>query len=210
MGFLERVLLKLCDSRTIDGLLILSPYQKAMDRVDAALSLIRLHDPVRYRRLTQDLKRIWLRRLPGCIGRFDPPSSTCELDNRFVQDDETTTEMIAALIVHEATHARLWRHGIRYEENIRFDVEGVCIRREIAFSAKLPEGGLIRDRAMRKLDALSDEELSDVGQRHRLREQLDSMLRGVGVPRWIVKPLLDYGAWLYRRRLARMKHRPAE
>ncbi|WP_353644585.1 hypothetical protein [Mesorhizobium sp. WSM2239] len=201
--------MKQCDSRTIDGLPILSPYKKAMDRVDAGLSLIRLHDPVRYRRLTRDLKRIWLRHLPGCIGRFDPPSWTCELDSRFVQDNETTTEMVAALIVHEATHARLWRHGIRYEENIRFDVEGVCIRREIAFSAKLPEGGLVRQRAARKLDALSNMDLSDAAKRKRLRERMEGTLRGIGMPQWIVKLLLDYGDWLHHRRLARATHRPA-
>jgi hypothetical protein len=200
------MLLKLCDSRTVDGLLIFGSIDE-IDRVDAALCVIRLHDPVRFRRLTRDLKRIWVRRLPGWLGQFDHTSWTCALDSSFVQDGETTTEMIAATIVHEATHARLHRRGIGYGEDVRVDVEAVCVRREIAFSAKLPDGALVRNQAERTLHALPDMDFSSAGHRVRLREQLERMLRGGRVPLWIVKPLLDYGDWLHRRRLARIKHR---
>jgi hypothetical protein len=203
------VLLKLCDSRTIDGLLILGPCQKAMCRVDAALSLIQLHDPVRYRRLTQDLKRIWVRRLVGCLGQFDQSSWTCALDSRFVQDGETTAEMIAATIVHEATHARLHRRGIGYDEDRRLDVEEVCLRREMAFSAKLPDGALVREQAERTLHALPDMDLSSAGHRDRLREWVERTLRDVGMPKWIVRLIIIHGDWLHRRKLARMKHRTA-
>ena len=53
-------------------------------------------------------------------------------------------ELIASVIVHEATHARLMRCGIGYEEELRARVEKVCLRRELAFAAKLPNGEQIR------------------------------------------------------------------
>ena len=63
----------------------------------------------------------------------------CVIDERFVVDEGTTPEMIASVIVHEATHARLFRMGIGYEEGRRARVEQVCLRRELAFAAKLPD-----------------------------------------------------------------------
>ena len=208
MRFLERMLLKLYDNREIDGLPIFGSLEE-IERVDAALSVIRLHDPVRYRRLTRDLERIWVRRLPASLGQFDHPSWTCALDRRFVQDGETAIQMIATTIVHEATHARLHRRGIGYDEDIRVDVEEICVRREIAFSAKLPDGALVREQAERTLHALPDMDLSSAAYTDRLREWVEHTLRDIGMPKLIVRVIIIHGDWLHRRRLARTKRRPA-
>jgi hypothetical protein len=45
----------------------------------------------------------------------------------------------------------LWRRGIRYEEARRPQIEEICLRREIAFAAKLPNGTDVRDQAERTL-----------------------------------------------------------
>jgi hypothetical protein len=65
---------------------------------------------------------------------------TCILDrNYFNQPDISASEM-ALTIVHEATHARLFKFRIGYTEDIRERVERICIKSEIAFAKRLPDG----------------------------------------------------------------------
>jgi hypothetical protein len=118
------------------------------------LVLIRNHDPIRYRRLVQDLERIRIGVLSGAHASFVPATLTCKLEERFVLDKKTTPELIAGAIVHEATHGRLHRFGIGYGEDIRARVEEICLRREIAFATKLPFGLQARDRAERTIEAM--------------------------------------------------------
>ena len=99
---------------------------------------------------------------PSGHAQFRPEIWACVLDPRFIFDEASTPELIAAAIVHEATHARLWHRGFGYEEDVRARVEYICIRRELAFSAKLPSGQAVRSRAERKL-AISREFLDRRG-----------------------------------------------
>jgi len=46
--------------------------------------------------------------------------------------------------------------GIGYDEDIRARVERVCIRRELAFAAKLPNGEQVRQQAERILPLCDD------------------------------------------------------
>jgi hypothetical protein len=78
--------------------------QHVLDRVEEALSLIRTYDRPRYDRLSRDLKRIWVRVLIYGLGTYNEALAACELDARFVLDETTSPELIAATIVHEATH----------------------------------------------------------------------------------------------------------
>ncbi|UVK41804.1 hypothetical protein BPNPMPFG_003395 [Mesorhizobium sp. AR07] len=117
---------------------------KDADKVAAALHLIRDFDAVRYRRVVRDLKQIWITTIAGAAGQFAGSTSTCELDERFVMGEHTSIEQVAGAIVHEATHARLDQCGIGYEEGMRARVEAVCMGRELAFAAKLPDGASIR------------------------------------------------------------------
>lgn len=129
--------------QTVNGMVIVFSKHKgneARDKVAAALQLIRDLDPVRYSRVVHDLKRIWITTIPSAVGRFVNSTSTCELDERFVLGEHTTTEQVAGVIVHEAAHARLHQWGIGYEPELRDRVEQVCMRRELAFAAKLPDG----------------------------------------------------------------------
>ena len=45
------------------------------------------------------------------------------LDERFLANPETSVEMIASTIVHEATHAKLERLGVSYAEDRRARIE---------------------------------------------------------------------------------------
>jgi hypothetical protein len=114
------------------------------------------------------------------------------LDTRFVRADTTLPEMIAATIVHEATHARLARRGIGYEEKLRPRVEAACERRELAFAAKLPHGDKVREQAERTLEfiARGHEVLTARAIRERKVEGGVEAFRHLGTPRWLARAMV--------------------
>lgn len=187
----ERILLRLCDSGEIDGLWI-GYWGKDTEfrRVEEALGLIKTYDRVRYDRLIRDLKRIWVVPLVGALGTFTPAIASCKLDPRFVLAEPP--EMIAAVIVHEATHARLRRWGIGYhQEEERARVEAVCVRRELAFAAKLPNGERVREQAVQALEWCANPEFwSNASFRERYRSAAAQTLSYVGFPHWLARTLL--------------------
>ena len=197
LGLLDRFELWCSTSRTIDDLWLGTwddEPERYLRRVEEALSLIKTYDRLRYDRLTRDLKRIWVRLLTSSIGSFNESSGACQLDARFVLDERSSPDVIASVIVHEATHARLRRCGFGYDEELRPRVEAVCIRREIAFARRLPSGDRVRERAKEKLkwyatpDNLSDEALD---QKH-IDGSLEA-LRHLGAPDWLGRAAVPLG-----------------
>jgi hypothetical protein len=193
----ERVLLRLSDSRRVDGLWIGSGAQNESEPylrcVEEALRLIKVYDRVRYNHLIRDLERVWVRPLPGICGRFNYSLSACELDPRFLLAETSFPEGIAAVIVHEATHARLQRCGIGYGEDLRARVEAVCIRRELAFAAKLPNGEQVREQAERALELGATRGYwTDADFYKRERSGYIEMLRYVGLPDWLARTRMTF------------------
>ncbi|MGH6814259.1 MAG: hypothetical protein ACREC6_00985, partial [Hyphomicrobiaceae bacterium] len=134
--------------RFVDGVRIAiavpgnEPPDRMLDRVEEALRLIRRYDPRRFDRLVRDLKGgvVVLPHLgTDSDASFDSSTLACQIVSKLVLS-EVAPEMLATIIVHEATHARLRRYGIGYDERLRFRVEAACFRREIAFAARLPRG----------------------------------------------------------------------
>ncbi|HEV2897493.1 MAG TPA: hypothetical protein VGX71_06605 [Pseudaminobacter sp.] len=179
--------LKIIGSETVDGLLVVGSDEKR-PRVVEALGLIRKHDAVRYGRLIQDFERILIGVLSGARASFVPATRTCQLEERFVLDEKTTLELIATVIVHEATHGRLHRCGIGYGEDIRARVEEICLKREIAFATKLPVGLQARNQAERTMEAMPD--LSNAAIATRNQEGGKDALRYLGAPEWLIKSLI--------------------
>ena len=105
-------------SRHVNGLWIGAEQWTTADvvlrRVEEALRLIKQYDERRFNRLLKDLERVWVRLLPGYIGSFNDSISACVLDSRFVLAEDSSPDVIAATIVHEAAHARLMRSRIGY------------------------------------------------------------------------------------------------
>jgi hypothetical protein len=147
-SYADRVMLWLSSGKDIDGLWVGTYFQSnseaVMGRVEAALGLIKAHDRSRYERLARDLDRVWVRLLTTGVAQFDPSLRACLVDERFVLAETTDIAHIAAVIAHEATHARLWRQGFGYDEAVRQRVEAICLRREVALAQKLPDGARIR------------------------------------------------------------------
>src|SRR5262245_12890125 len=127
-SIIERVDFYLAVSKVSDGLWIGTLDTNAepvLCRVEAALGLIKTYDKRRHDRLLNDVERVWVRLLPGELGHFSVATGACVLDTRFVLDETTSPDMLATVIVHEATHARLRRCGFGYDEEMRHRVEAI-------------------------------------------------------------------------------------
>lgn len=199
LGLLDRIGTRWTTSKIIDGMWVgVASYYEGVDgedaeaglgRVEEALCLIKEYDRLRYGRITRDLDRIWVRLVPHYAGLYTAAYKLCELDCKFVA--RASIDVIASTIVHEATHARLRRCGIGGEEAIRARLEEVCLRREIAFAAKLPNGETLREMAEKGLEDYAVDELHTDAERTRLRrEALIREFRELGLSEWTISAFL--------------------
>jgi len=189
-------------------------YKLLLERLRAALVLVRTYDPLRYRRLTCYLKRIWVTPVHGPRACFYYRLDACVLNPQYVLRDTMTPAHLAAAIVHEATHARLWGMGFRYEEEARPRIEAICVRRELAFSRKLPHGEEVRDWveqtliSLRSPTFLSKAELAKSRDDYAIEELRrlgvpDRMIRGIFVLRRVLRPFIAATRQVKRYRSAR-------
>lgn len=192
------------DQRHVDKIALFAPTDAIFDRVEEALALIREFDPIRYRRICKDLERIVVLPLHSPSGQFWPETFTCEIDSHYVRRDDITSELIAAVIVHEAAHARLHRRGIGYPEPSRVRIEDFCVRQEWLFGNKLKNGDEVRARVDRYFDA-PPPDMSNEAFRTRRAKSLQSRLQYLGLSerwarRWVslIVRLGRMVAWLRR------------
>jgi len=75
----------------------------------------------------------------------------CILDRDFYCRNNASASRMTLTIVHEATHVRLCKLKIKYTEDIRDRVERICIKSEIAFAKRLPDGQKLVEMAESKL-----------------------------------------------------------
>ena len=176
------------------------PHQ-GLRRVEDALQLIKRHDPLNYLRVTRNLDRIWVHLIPSAEAHYERTLNACILDERYLLKEEMTLNRIASTIVHEATHARLERWGIIYEEESRYRIEAICIRRELNFLTKLPDSEHLQEEIAYALEwyATKQDYFSDRNDRERDDQGAPEALRYLGAPDWFIK----FAMWLIRRRWAR-------
>jgi hypothetical protein len=156
-------------------------------RVDDALLLIKQHSRLHYSRIVHELERVWVAVLPHRGGRYEKSLGACVLDDGYVA--KATLEQIASTIVHEATHARLARCGIGYEEKLRSRIEAVCIRRERAFAIKLPNGEELQRKITSRLEwcVTNPEWYSNEQLRERKEQGSIDALRYIEAPQWLLR-----------------------
>ena len=176
------------------------PYQ-SLRLVEDALQLIKRYDPLNYLLVTRNLDRIWVRLIPSAEAHYERTLNACVLDKRYLHKEGMTLERIASTIVHEATHARLEKWGIIYEEESRYRIEAICLRRELSFLAKLPDSDSLQEEITHTLEwcATDRDYLSNTGFRDRDEEGQVELLRYLKAPDWIVR----WAVWLIQRRRAR-------
>lgn len=154
-----------------------------MGKVEAALELVRLHDPLRYKRITRDLERIWVCGLIGACGQYDEAVRMCRLDAKYVET--STPEAVASTIVHEATHGHPCMRKIGYPEALRHRIEQICFRQEILFAEKLPSAAE-EVAGVRRNMARAEDFWTDEGFWKRRPEQEEAAAKLYGMPRWVL------------------------
>ena len=189
----DRLFLWMSTSRTVDGLWVGSTGSKpqpGLRRVEDALQLIKRHDALHYSRAIHNLERIWVHVVPNARAAYYPSMNSCVLDRRFVLLETTTLEQIASDIVHEATHARLERWGIGYDdEKTRTRVEAICLRRQLNFVAKLPHGEPVQEEIARTLQwcVSNPDYFSKVSLQQRWDQGQVEAARYLGTPDWFIR-----------------------
>jgi hypothetical protein len=191
---LDRMDFAMSASRHVDGIWIGSWRGNSEDlaRVEEALSLIKQHSPLDYARITRELERVWVNISVYGRAQYHRALRACILDERYVADQATTAEEIASTIVHEATHARLERYGIKYKEELRTRIEAICFRRQLAFTVRLPNSAEPQ-KIGRSLEwyKSNPDQFSDARFREYRTTGTAEALRYLGTPGWLIRALLN-------------------
>jgi hypothetical protein len=191
-GLIDKVQLATSSARHVDGLWIGSYWEPDhLPRIEEALHLIKRHSPLQYARILRDLRRIWIYLLPHATAEYHASIDACVIDKRYIANSNTRPEELASTIVHEATHARLDRCGIVYEEARRTRIEAICLRRELAFARCLPDSAEFQENIAARLNwcKANSEYFSDASFRERRAHGEAEMLRHVGVPEWFIRAM---------------------
>lgn len=174
--------------RQFDGLWIEYGKDGVFERVAQTLDLIKASDPRRYRRILRDIDRILVAPLmTGAEAQYSREINACEIDERYMLGEHCAPELAASVIVHEATHARLEHMGFVYVEERRQRIEKVCVRRELAFLAKVRGAEAAREAIDSRMRHTSDLSAEGFAERRQTGER--EVLRYLGVPNWLV-PIL--------------------
>lgn len=156
--------------------------ETAFDRVAAGLDLLARHQPSIVARLRQDAQGILVWEVSGGGASWHYGVTLIIIDARFLCSPETSSANVAAVLVHEGTHARLDRFG--YAPEMRARVEAACFRRERRFARRLPDSQELLAEIERQL--LRDPSYwADDAHTQRVRDEL--AIRGV--PAWFIRAL---------------------
>jgi hypothetical protein len=131
---------------------------RVLAQLRAALDLIARYQPWRFRRLRRDVAQLWVRRYP-CRGAYFPQARACLVELTFLANPEFSPAQVAASIVHEATHARVDRMGVRDRERLRSREERLCRKAELELGLAVPGGEPVVERALWAMQ-LEDEEVA--------------------------------------------------
>jgi len=193
----DKLALYFCKTRSIGGLWVgatkSEQAERCLNRVEKALNVIKQYDPLQYIRVLRYLDRVWVCLEPNARGCFRASLNACILDERYVLAEATTPEDLAATIVHEATHARIDHWGVEYSDvKERLRIEAVCMRRELAFSAKLPQSKPLQEQVDRKMEwcAANPEYFSNASFYRRGIEGQIEALRYLRVPEWLIQGIM--------------------
>jgi hypothetical protein len=165
-----------------------------LEKAYAALNLIAEHDPRRMKRMARDLRWIWIKRSAFAPAFSYTSTKVCILDREYWAEQDNPAALLAAVLVHEATHARLFAHGIEYVESARARIEGLCDAQSVMFARRLPDGESVVRRLERR--SVDPEVWSDTTLDRRMLEskqvELDAMLADIEnaeLPTWVKKLL---------------------
>jgi len=145
-------------------------------RLTEAIHLIARYSS-RYMRWLQSGIRYFAIERSGVWASYHAFSRVCGLDPVVLR---WKPESIAVLIVHEATHARLWDMGFVSNRRNRDRIEHICVSAEIDFAKKLPNGDALVQWANKRLWVGGDTETQTNVRRI-------TRMKWSGVPDWMIR-----------------------
>lgn len=143
-----------------------------------AIDLIAEYDAKSLLRLQRHLKHILFTLASG--GQYLPRIEICRISTAYAL--RTSTLELSMMIVHESTHARLWRIGCRYSENEREYIERKCVEAEIAFASRVPGSNDAIEQAKTLL-------ATQWWTHEAIAQSTSEVLRKLGCPRWVIRLL---------------------
>lgn len=150
-------------------------------KLEAALQLLREHDPRRFARLHRDIDGVLIQgHTRQRVGAWIPSVRLVELPWTYLSAPDTSAAEVASTLVHEGTHAWLHHLGIDTKRKMLPRIEAICFRSEIAFARRLPEPGDLIEQAERQLARDTSYWSHAAWQQQSLAE-----LNELGVPLWL-------------------------
>lgn len=141
-----------------------------------ALKLIGEVEPSVLEHLQRDARCLLVTLGPG--GHFLQGSRICRLGIESVM--KRPSLQLAMLIVHEATHARLWGEGRRFRPEEQGEAEKLCVQAEVEFAARVPNSEAAIASA---LQLLNTEWWTDSN----FKRNKTVLLRNMGCPEWLLR-----------------------
>ena len=105
-------------------------------KIRDALSLIARHRPKQFQGIHDDLRGILVTALPA-VAQYSRSSRLCLLDHEHLGLEDVSPLLLAGVLVHEATHARLHRLGFTVQTlNDVIRHEHICLSAELLLGIK--------------------------------------------------------------------------
>jgi hypothetical protein len=160
-------------STDVDPAATVAVIHKALDELGG-------RDPRRMRRIQRYLKRIIAVEYGGAM--YEPALHACIVGPKALALHPVR---LAAKLVHESTHARLYRRGFRYSPATRAWEEAICVAESARF---LRRAG--RDDWAAEMEAVVARDIASGNPWYsgeRRRELAEGLMADHGVPRWMRK-----------------------
>ena len=127
--------------QVVDGLFLVDPHgdsdsESRFATLQEALRLIEYYDPLRYRSLKRYIRRIIVDDSIPARAMYFLGTGVCVIRPDLLGSGRAT---IASALVHETTHARLDRLGVRQSPDRHARIESLCMSQEIDFVSHFPQ-----------------------------------------------------------------------
>jgi hypothetical protein len=202
-GWYHRGIFALCRKSLVRGIevAVFAPQlddsvERLAARLDAALAILQAHHPRAYADLRELLPCVLVTTLVGA-GQCVPQRRLCMLDESTLLSEVGTPERLAAVLVHEIMHARLWRAGFPYTSENQIRIERICVRAELLLASRMPNGEALVPELNQQIT--SAETLWSTANHRAVSLQ---KLRALDVPEWLVR-VVDWTSSRRRRRTNR-------
>lgn len=147
-----------------------------LEKIRQSIRLIQAVQPWRHASSIRPLR--WILIVAGGGEAYSPELNACILDVPFVEG--RSLRVVSAMIIHEGTHARLWRLGFRYDPHQRNRIERLATEAQADFLSRTKDGAAL---AAEALASLNSPWWGDMA----LFKRRSGLLRAHGFPRWLAR-----------------------